>query len=120
MLKLRKILLYDKLFYILLLITFLYLLVYFFLFEVKSKYDINENHFILKVNNYNIDGDKLTLSFDNLVGIYYFELEHERIDFINNIKLGDTLEITGNLNIPNNNTVPNTINYKKYLEHKSL
>ena len=120
MLRLRKVLLHDSLFYFLLIISLFYSFLYLFFHKVESKYNIEDNYFELIVRNYNIDGDKLTLTFDNLIGTYYFELEKDKKDFYKNINLGDTLDIIGTLETPSNNTIPNTFNYRKYLEHNNI
>ena len=39
---------------------------------------------------------------------------------MNNLELGDKIRITGTLEKATNNTVPNTFNYKKYLENKNI
>ena len=120
-LTLRKILLCDIFYLILLLITIFYLVIYNLTYKIKDKYNINDNLFNLKIKNYKIDADKLSLTFnDNLIGTYYFQTESEKNDFIKYFSLNDTLEIKGNLKIPNNNTIPNTFNYKKYLYHKKI
>ncbi len=120
-LTLRKILLCDLFYLILLLITIFYLVIYNLTYKIKDKYNINDNLFNLKIKNYKIDADKLSLTFnDNLIGTYYFKTESEKNDFIKYFSLNDTLEIKGNLKIPNNNTIPNTFNYKKYLYHKKI
>ena len=73
MLRLMKILLCDKLFYFLLLIVLFYSFIYLSFYKVESNYRINDKNFKLIIKNYNIDGNKLTLYFYNLKGIYYFE-----------------------------------------------
>ena len=120
MLRLRKILLCDKLFYFLLLIVLFYSFIYLSFYKVESNYRINDKNFKLIIKNYNIDGNKLTLYFDNVIGIYYFELESYKTFFIRNINLGDKIYINGDLSIPSNNTIPNTFNYKSYLEHNNI
>ena len=120
-LKLRKILLCDSLYIILLFLTIFYLLIYNLTFKLKSIYKIDDTNFILKIINYKIDGDKLSLTLNNnLIGTYYFKMESEKEDFLNNYSLNDTIKIKGTLTIPNNNTIPNTFNYKNYLYHKNI
>ena len=118
MIKLRTILLYDKLYYFLLLITSLYAFIFIKNYQVKEYYDINNNSFILKVKNYKIDGDKLNIEFNNLIGIYYFKNIDEKNNF--NINIGDKLYVKGLLTKPSNNTISNTFNYKQYLYYKKI
>ena len=113
-LKLRKILLSDLFFILLLSLTIIYLIIYQLLFDVSHIYNYNSKEFNLIIKNYYIDGDKLTLELDNLIGTYYFKSKNELNTFNKNYSLGDTISITGTLTIPNNNTIPNTYNYKKY------
>ena len=119
-LKLRKILLSDLFFILLLSLTIIYLIIYQLLFDVSHIYNYNSKEFNLIIKNYYIDGDKLTLELDNLIGTYYFKSKNELNTFNKNYSLGDTISITGTLTIPNNNTIPNTFNYKKYLYHKNI
>lgn len=119
-LKLRKILLYDSLYYILIILSLIYIFIYSKTFILNTNYNENDNKFYLKINNYIIDGNKLSIDFDNLKGTYYFETEDEINLFKKNYNLGDTIEVNGTLEKPYNNTIPNTFNYKKYLYHKRI
>ena len=84
-LKLRKILLSNSLYYFIFLISILYIFVYDKLY-IPQKIKIEE-FYNLKINNYNIDGNKLTLEFNNLRGTYYFEKENDLNYFKENYKL---------------------------------
>ena len=120
-LKLRKILLSNKLYYFLLLISLIYVILYSFFYKCTSKYSINTTEFNLIIKNYKIDGNKLSIKFNNnIIGSYYFESIKEKNDFINTFLLGDYVKIYGSLSEPNNNTIPNTFNYKKYLNNKRI
>ena len=46
----------------------------------------------------------------------YYLKENEKIE----LKLGSKITLQGKLSIPNNNTIPNTFNYKKYLENNDI
>ena len=120
MLRLRKILLCDILYYALLLITIIFLIFYLNLYKRNSKYNESDDYFVLRIKKFKIDGDKLTIEFDNLIGYYYFKSLEEKESFYKNYSLNDILSINGSLSIPNNNTIPNTFNYKKYLSHKKI
>ena len=119
-LKLRIILLSSFLYYILLFISLLYLLIFISLYECKSIYNKNDNSFNLKIINYKIKDNKITISFDNLIGTYYFDNDNEKNTFINTYNLGDKVFIKGELVEPTNNTIFNTFNYKKYLNNKRI
>ncbi|MBR6821372.1 MAG: DNA internalization-related competence protein ComEC/Rec2 [Bacilli bacterium] len=75
------------------------------------------------VNNYKFDNDKLSLTLDgdeDLIGTYYIKSEEELLYLKDNIKYGVSLKIKGKLEVPSNNTIPNTFNYKKYLLNKGI
>ena len=120
MLKLRKILLCDFLYYFLLLLVSIYLIIFFYNYKLDHIYNENDNYFELNIKKYKIDADKLTIEFNNLIGTYYFKTYEEKQTFINNYSINDLLSIKGTLIKPNNNTIPNTFNYKKYLSHKNI
>ena len=120
-LKLRKILLCDKTYYILLFISIIYLVIYSICYKVKSIYNINDSEFDLVIKKYKIDGDKLNIEFNNyIIGNYYFSSYSEKEEFKNSFLLGDHVIINGSLSEPNNNTIPNIFNYKKYLNNKRI
>ena len=84
----------------------------------NSIYDINDTDFNMIVNNYKFDNDKLSLTLDgdeDLIGTYYIKSDEELLYLKDNIKYGVSLKIKGKLEVPSNNTIPNTFNYKKYL-----
>ena len=121
--KLRKILLCDSLYYIVLILSTIFSFLYIKYYDYKIVYDENQNIFNLKINSDKIDGDKLSLELsgkENLVGTFYFKKEEEINSFINNYSIGDIIKLSGKLNIPNNNTIPNTFNYKEYLKYKKI
>jgi predicted membrane metal-binding protein len=95
-------------------------LVYFSNYKVKKTYNELDKYFELRIKNYSIDGNHLTLEFNNLVGNYYFKTYEEKQSFINNYSLNDLIILKGVLSKPSNNTIPNTFNYKKYLYYKNI
>ena len=121
MLKLRKILLCDLLYYILLILCLIYIVIYNLFYECNSIYKIDDNTFNLKIKNYKIDGNKLKITFNkNIIGNYIFETIDEKRNFENKYQIGDYVKIYGTLSEPSNNTIPNTFNYKNYLNHKRI
>ena len=120
-LRLRKILLCDILYYLLLFLTIVYLFIYFNNFNVNCIYDITDSKFNLRIINYKIFDDKITINFDNnIIGKYYIKSKKEIDYFINRVSLNDELYLEGELSLPDNNTIPNTFDYKKYLYHKKI
>ncbi|HOP65693.1 MAG TPA: DNA internalization-related competence protein ComEC/Rec2 [Bacilli bacterium] len=123
MLKLRKILLCNYPYYIFLIIAFLFFIAKTILIKYESKYDLNTNNITGKLIKYNIDGDKLSFIIkdkEKIKGIYYIASLKEKEMLIENLKLGITINIKGELTEPNNNTIPNTFNYKKYLYNHQI
>lgn len=81
----------------------------------------DDTTFKLKIIDYKIDGNQLSLDFDSdVIGKYYFESLKEKESFNKTFSLGDTLSLKGTLEIPKNNTIPNTFNYKEYLKYKKI
>lgn len=118
--KTLKIVLQSNIFFIfLLVICFIYVLY----FAVIKKYDTSlpngEITLKGKVYNYKINDEKLVVYLDigkeNIKGTYYFTKSTDT-----KINFGDTLDISGTLNNPSNNTIPNTFNYKKYLYNNKI
>ena len=88
-----------------------------------STYNINETCFDLIVTDYKFDGNKLSLELkgkEKLVGTYYIDSYDELLKLTNKIKYGVTLRVKGTLNLPINNTIPNTFNYKEYLNNNDI
>lgn len=121
--KLKTILLYDKFYIIITLITLILSLSLTFIPTYKSKYNITDTSFSCKINDYKIDGDKLELGLkcdETLIGIYYINTEEEKNNIEKNIELGSKVNLVGELSSPTNNTVPYLFNYKKYLYNKKI
>ena len=118
--KLKIILQYNIIYYLLLFICFLYLIFYFLIYKCDHKYQINDTSFNIIIHSYSINGNKLKINTNNLVCFYYFNTLEEKNNFINSYSLGDSLMVYGTLSKPDNNTIPNTFNYKKYLYYKNI
>ena len=123
MIKLRTLLLQNKVFIFLLLLSLTYTYLYIKLYDYNSNYSLNDTHFEVKIINYKIDGNKLCMTLkglDTLKGNYYFKDQSELEYFKNNYSINDFIEINGELSIPKNNTIPNTFNYKEYLKYNKI
>ena len=123
MTKLKNLLQFNKFFIILLLFIIIYVFIFTKVIIYKSKYAINDTLFKGIITNYAINGDKLSLDIkakEKLKGSYYFKSIEEKEYWLNNICIGCSINITGTLTEPNNNTIPNTFNYKKYLYNKKI
>ena len=63
----------------------------------------DDTTFKLKIIDYKIDGNQLSLDFDSdVIGKYYFESLKEKESFNKTFSLGDTLSLKGTLEIPKN------------------
>ncbi len=86
--------------------------------NVKSKYDINDTFFKGTIIDYKIKKDYITFTIktkENIKCNYYLKSK-EKI----NLNYGDKIYLKGTLKEPSNNTIPNTFNYKKYLNNNGI
>lgn len=121
--KLKYLLQLNKFFITVLIITVIYSLLVTNFIKYESKYNINNSEFTLYITKYKVDSNKLNLELkgkEKLIGNYYFKSIKERDNFYKNYNIGDKILVKGKLNIPSNNTIPNTFNYKKYLYNKRI
>ena len=121
--KILRIVLQSKYFYLcLLFISLIYLYIYSNI-KYESKYDFSESYIIGKIDYYKIDGNKLTIdisSKEKIRGMFYFDNLDEKNDFINDYSFGDLIRVNGSLKLANNNTIFNNFNYKRYLHYNKI
>ncbi len=120
---LRQILRYNKLFLFLIIFIFLYVLLFTKIIKYSSKYDGSEEKITGIVTGLKLDGNKMTLELktrEKIIANYYINDEKEKNNILNVIHLGDKVLLSGSLEKPLNNTIPNTFNYKKYLYNKKI
>lgn len=116
MLRLKTILQYNYIYIILFILVIIISLVRVNI-DDKSIFNLNDKKFTGTLLEYKIDGDKLSFIIKNkekLKCTYYISSEEEK-NYLSNLDLGITLSLEGTLKVPSNNTIPNTFNYKKYL-----
>ncbi len=84
----------------------------------KSIYNVNENNFIGIVDSYEYKENYITfiLKGKEKLKCNYYINDNKKI----NINYGDKIYLKGTLKEPNNNTIPNTFNYKKYLQNNNI
>ena len=78
----------------------IYVAISLFLIPNRSKYDIDNNNFLCVIDSYYIEGDvaKINLNCNEKIsGYYYFNSIEEKKQFQKNIKLGDIIQIKGDL-----------------------
>jgi len=114
--RLRYILQHRYYLKIITIIIFLFVLFFTFLIKKQSMYSITENQIEGIVYKKRETKDKLTLYIkakEKIIINYYGEKIPE-------ISLGDKISVFGNMKVPNNNTIPNLFNYKKYLYNNDI
>ena len=119
-----KIVLQSNIFYIIfLIIIVLYILGNILLKENKSIFNINDSYFEGIINDYEFDGNKLSLELkgkETLISNYYTNTYEELLDLKKQIKYGIKIKVKGQLKVSNNNTIPYAFNYKKYLLNNDI
>ena len=68
------------------------------------------------ITSINYDNERYKLTIKNKEEVICYYNTKEELD----IHLGDKIEVTGSFYEPNNNTIPNTFNYKKYLNNHNI
>lgn len=121
--KLKNILQSKKFLFIIILFSLLYCGLYILLFQHSSKYNMNETELKGKVSFYKIDGDKVSIVLDAKEKVqvnYYLKTEDEKNYFKNFLNINDVVLLKGKFKEIQNNSVPNTFNYKKYLYYQKI
>lgn len=89
----------------------------------ESIYREAETNFHMKIKDFELTEEKLSLTLNKkepLVGLYYLKSQREYLGLKEKLKYGVEVELEGTLKKPNNNTIPNTFNYKEYLNSKGI
>ena len=120
MLKLRKILLCDYFYYVLLILVILLTILR---VNLKPNVLFDNKYYEISgiIEKINIDGNKLVLNIkskEKLIGTYYFKSSEEKNKF--NLLLGDKIKIKGEVISPNKATNENVFNYSDYLRNKGI
>jgi len=124
MIKLRTLLLCDKFYYLVLILTLVVTIVRFYI-PIKSSIDINSNIIQGTVTSIKYDGDNLNIILkvnrhENIVCNYYFKNYDEYIYIKKKLLLGMKIKLYGNINLISHNSVDNTFSYKNYLKVKHI
>lgn len=94
-----------------------------FLVKEKSLYTDLDTIFEGKILEFKIDGDSLSFTLigkEKLKGYYKIKTEEEKKSLEQKLGYNIQVKLLGNLEIPQENTIPNTFNYKKYLYYKHI
>ena len=122
LLKLRTILLQDKLYYLIFILVVLITIVNINI-PRNSIYNPNMTEVSGKIISETIEGNKLKLILKNkekIIVNYYFEKEYEKYSYQNKFHLGDYINVEGELVEPTSPSTENLFDYKKYLYHQKI
>ena len=111
MLRLRKILLHDSIYIIILILVLITTIIR---LSIPNKSHIKTNTFIGTITKIEYKSDKTNLYITNketIIAYSYNKL---------NYNLGDKVKVSGDLIKPNSNTTKYLFNYKKYLERRNI
>ena len=111
--KLKNILQYDNLFYLLLFISLIIMVVKINIIP-KSIYNEENDYVEGYVTDYKLKDTRLTIYLKSKENIVIYSKENY------NLSYGDYIYVKGEFNLPNNNTNFNLFNYKKYLLSKKI
>ncbi|MFA6753039.1 MAG: DUF4131 domain-containing protein, partial [Bacilli bacterium] len=114
MLRLKTLLSFNYIYYILIVLSLLLALFKIYIIKYESKYNLNNNQIIGMITNIKKNKDRYTLTVkgkEKIVAYYYGDI---------NLSLGSKVLLKGELYYPSNNTIPNSFNYKKYLNNHHI
>ena len=122
MIRLRKILLCNGLYYFILIIVLV--LSYFRLENNSSNYSLKSKKFVGEVTGVKIDGDLLRLNLkdkrgEEVLANYYFNTKEEKKLFRDSFYFGDKLRITGEFSEIRKSNTSGVFDYKEYLKRKN-
>ncbi len=122
MIKLRTVLLCDKIYYLLLLVALTISIISISL-PRKSIYNGNEKKIIGVITNIYIDGNSLTINVkarEKLICKYYFRRKLDIENFSKKYHIGDKIFLEGNLEKPSSQNTEYLFNYRNYLYNKKI
>ncbi len=122
MIKLRTVLLCDKIYYLLLLVALAISIISISL-PRKSIYNGNEKKIIGVITNIYIDGNSLTINVkarEKLICKYYFRRTLDIENFSKKYHIGDKIFLEGNLEKPSSQNTEYLFNYRNYLYNKKI
>lgn len=122
MIKLRTVLLCDKIYYLLLLVALTISIISISL-PRKSIYNGNEKKIIGVITNIYIDGNSLTMNVkarEKLICKYYFRRKLDIENFSKKYHIGDKIFLEGNLEKPSSQNTEYLFNYRNYLYNKKI
>jgi len=112
---LRKILLYDYIYYTIFILSIIFVVFRINFFRFDYSY-LNNDYFVGVIEDLYFDNDKLVIDLDIGIRCNYYVDNNEEFDF----SLGDTLKVYGEIYIPSSNTNSNLFNYNNFLKSKNI
>lgn len=121
MLRLRKILLCNYLYYLIFLLSVIYTAIF---INIKHEFKLNLNSKILigRVESISLSGNKLSLIVKNKekVKATYYLTNKDEIHLIKQIHLGDKVRLEGEFSLPLTNKDEYSFDYERYLKTKKI
>ena len=122
MIKLRKILLFKSIYITLFIISLIYLVIYINI-DFTSSLDGSEKEITGEVLSIKYQGNKMTLTLktvEKLIATYYFDTKEELNKIKNELSLGDTLTLEGELQSPISSKNFYGFSYPTYLKYQKI
>ena len=122
MIKLRKVLLLRSIYITLFIINLIYLVIYINI-DFTSKFEGSESNVTGKVESIKYQGNKMTLTLktkEKLIATYYFDTKEELNKTKQELSLGDTLTLEGELTKPISSLNFHGFSYPTYLEYQKI
>lgn len=122
LIRLRKLLLSNYLYWSLFIIVLLLSIIRISL-PPELKYQPSQVQIIGTLTNYHIDGKRLQVTLkaqEKLLGIYYFKTSQEKKTYSQTLSLGSKMKIHGTIKEPETPGTKNLFNYKKHLSHQKI
>jgi len=113
--KLKIILQYDRVFYLLLVLALMWAFIRINVIKYHSRI-IPSSSFEGIVTNIKYSDNSYKITVKNKEEVICYYNSKNKLD----ISFGDKIKIVGDFYEPSNNTIPNTFNYKKYLNHNRI
>lgn len=120
---LKDLLRFNKWFFLAFVFIVIYTFIFTKIFNYESSYQKNTSEITGKITYISLNGNKLTLNIkgkENIIANYYIKSELEKESILDDISIGDNITLYGSIKEPENNTIPNTFNYKNYLYNKKI
>ena len=117
--KILKIILQSNISYYLLIIFIIFYIIFFTKYKKYNSIYEDDTNIIGIISNIKINEENIKITLkakEDIIVTYYYE----SIEEIRNLKLGLKIEVIGTLKEAYSNTIPNTFNYKNYLENKKI